>query len=89
MNRPTRMDFVAFCRAMPQIAVQFRRMIPSSFWIVDGDVAEVSCPCGHTPRIEHMIPHECDCDRFFLYDGQNVRVARYDTADAVQSERQT
>lgn len=76
MNSPTKLDFLAICRAMPQIAVQFARTIPAEFWtMIEADVAEVCCPCGNSPHVPKLVPTECACPRFFLYDGTNMRVA--------------
>lgn len=79
MSGPEKIDFITLCRALPQIAVQFATVVPAEFWMVDGGAAQVRCPCGHAPAVPRMVPAECACDRFFLYDGTKVRVARYET----------
>lgn len=68
--------------AVPGLAGEFKLEIPGEFWNEDGDAAVVACPCGHEPVCELAIPTECDCDRFFLWTGDSVRVARYPAADA-------
>jgi hypothetical protein len=70
-------SFLSCCRAIPHLHEQFARHVPPEFWALVEDAAEVCCPCGHTPRVPYAIPTACDCDRWFLYEGRGVRVARY------------
>lgn len=82
---PRKVDLLSLMRALPQIAVQFQRKIPDEFWTLAGDdEVTVCCPCGHSPDATRMLPVQCDCDRWFLYDGDVVRVARYPAADAAE-----
>lgn len=86
MNHPRKIDFITICRALPQLAVRFQTVIPDQFWTRaddDRNAVEVYCPCGHSPTILSMIPTACECDRWFVYDGHRVRVARCEPADSV------
>lgn len=78
---PRVISFAGYCHAILGLHQQFLTIIPPQFWTlaVDG-VAEVCCPCGHAPMVPYAIPTSCECDRWFLYDGRGVRVARYPVA---------
>lgn len=76
-KQPQRFGFVQLARGIPGFAALFTGRVPGEFFAqVDDDVVEVSCPCGHQPRLERMAPTRCNCDRAFVYDGREVRVAR-------------
>lgn len=66
---------VTFVRAIPGMAEQFRKAVPAEFWGREGNAAVVSCVCGTSTRVEGLT--SCRCDRFFLFTGREVRVARY------------
>jgi hypothetical protein len=83
---PRRMDFVIFARALAGYAGLFAGRVPGEFYIqVEPHVVDVSCPCGHTPRCERMIPEPCACGRVFAYTGGEVRVAYPDGWDPERS----
>lgn len=69
-----KLDFLTMARAVPGLAEQFAKKIPSEFWTLDDQTAIVSCPCGETPESEVGVPSSCSCDRIYLYDGEAVRV---------------
>lgn len=73
---PRPIDFLACCRAVPGLALQFSP-IPESYWSRSGTDVVVACPCGASPVAVYAVPVACECDRWFLNDGRNVRVARY------------
>lgn len=80
-----RLPFIAYARACPELAQAFARKIPDQFWSLDGPVAEISCPCGETPRSGRE-PIRCACSRHYLYDGECVRVAGGPNAPKAESE---
>jgi hypothetical protein len=80
MSNLAKFGFVQCLRAVPHLHEQFLTRIPPEFWtLVEEGVAEVCCPCGHSPRVPYAIPTACECNRWFLYEGRGVRVARYAT----------
>lgn len=68
---------MTICRALPQIAMQFQTVAPREFWTREADQATVSCPCGAATVVMTSMPTECACERWFLYDGHKLRVARF------------
>jgi hypothetical protein len=49
------------------------RKVPAAFWSLDGNAAVVSCPCGGSPQPVALEPVvDCECGRFFFFDGQDV-----------------
>lgn len=74
-DMPRRLSFVMMADGVPGLATQFSRTIPAEFWSLDGSTATIACPCGEEPRSEDGCPIVCACERAYLYDGQDVRVA--------------
>lgn len=78
-KQPKRLGAVEGFRAVPWLLHYFDKEVPGSFWMLDGDEAVISCPCGHTPYVPFNVLVECDgpdCGRCFFFDGNRVRVAR-------------
>lgn len=75
-KQPHRLGFMQFARAIPGYASQYTGRVPPAFYFqVSVEEVDVACPCGHVPRCYWMVPKECECDRFFVYTGRDVRVA--------------
>lgn len=81
-RRPLRkMPFGAFVRNIPDIAEAFRVKVPSNFWTDFEGRVEVPCPCKGATIHPTQWPAPCPaadrtgCPRWYLYDGENVRVA--------------
>lgn len=73
-----RLSIEAMMHGMPALAAQFQTVVPPEFWALTGEnEVTIACPCGEEPVIHRASPTECGCDRFFLYTGDSVRVARY------------
>lgn len=86
-SEPRRLDFGLMLQAVPGLAAQFQRTIPTEFWAVaEHELVQVACPCGVTPAARLGIPKTCGCARTYLYDGGNVRVAGGPKADLVDNE---
>lgn len=72
-----RVSYLTCARAIPQLASMFQQKVPEEYWArTDDDTVEISCPCGETAVCRFAIPEACECDRWFLYDGMNLRVQR-------------
>lgn len=81
---PRPISFLTCCRAIPGLHAQFARKIPNTFWSLVGENIIVNCPCGHDAVLErYAVPTACACDRWYLCDGNGVRVARYESNDSV------
>lgn len=75
-SEPRRLDFGLMMQAVPGLAAQFTRKIPTEFWSLSAaELVEVACPCGDTPAARLGIPATCECARTYLYTGEHVRVA--------------
>lgn len=75
-KQPARLGFIQFARVLPDLAGLFNRRVPGEAWSkVETGVAQVSCPCGATPRCEDNVPKPCVCERVFVYFAGDVRVA--------------
>jgi hypothetical protein len=73
-----RVSFAVMARAIPRLHEQFLTRIPAGYWtVIEEGVVQVRCPCGHKPLVPYAIPTPCACERWFLYEGRGVRVARY------------
>lgn len=81
-RRPLRkMPFGAFVRNIPELAETFTVTVPGNFWTqIEGRV-EVPCPCKGATVHPTEWPAPCpaaertSCPRWYLFDGENVRVA--------------
>lgn len=78
--------------AVPGVLAEFGKEIPGEYWSQDGDAAVISCPCGAEPAVTigHTLKcpggeKEPDCNRWFLYAGREVRVARQTEAEEPDS----
>lgn len=71
------------------LAAAFVRVVPAEFWAraLDGDEARVSCPCGETPAALAGTTKTCVCERCYLYDGAQVRVA-FSPLDESETEQE-
>lgn len=81
LRRPLRkMPFGAFVRSVPGLGEAFAVKVPSNFWALNEGVVDVSCPCSALPHPDQW-PAPCPgaerngCPRWYLFDGENVRVA--------------
>lgn len=78
-QRPLRrLGVLSYMRAVPGLAAQFSRLVPEEYWSMaagSDDRVTVTCPCGTETVATYGQPVECDCERFFLFDGLVVRVA--------------
>ena len=74
--RPRRMTFWTFVRTIPGLAELFDTVVPQNLWaLVDDGEAELPCPCGEEIHLPEGRPIECECGRFFVFDGDEIRVA--------------
>lgn len=76
-----RMGFTEYLRAMPWLLGYFTKDVPGEMFMLDGEDAVVSCPCGvePAPRVPFNQVVRCEgerCRRWFFFDGRRVRVAR-------------
>lgn len=67
----------AFIRAAPEVFAQFNAIVPVDFYSqYDENTIMVDCPCGEQHGLgTRGYPVGGACGRYFLYDGENVRVA--------------
>lgn len=72
----SRITFGTYLRVVPGLASRFRKQVPATYWTAGDDAADVRCVCGTTTHCQYALPTPCSCDRWFLYDGVGVRVAR-------------
>lgn len=73
---PQRMSFFRIAGGVAGLAALFDTVVPPDFWtLVDAHTVEISCPCGESPSAPMGRPVECACERFFVYDGDDVKVA--------------
>jgi hypothetical protein len=74
--RPRRMTFWTIARSIPGLAELFDTVVPANLWaLVDDGEAELPCPCGEAIHLPAGRPVECSCGRFFVFDGDEIRVA--------------
>jgi hypothetical protein len=80
---PHHMETVGFLRALPGLINFFERRVPPEFWTAGADpmgkeIVTIACRCGEEPvlrwRLRSYSVEECPCGRFFMHDGQDVRV---------------
>lgn len=69
------------------IVEAFKQPVPDGFWNSDVDeegeaIAIVSCPCGEDATVYPLRSAECDCGRFYLHLGTEVRVYRPEGVEA-------
>jgi hypothetical protein len=69
------------------IAEAFKQAVPDGFWTLDTDedgdeIAMVSCPCGGEPSAAINRTVECECGRYYLNLGTEVRVFRPEDVEA-------
>lgn len=83
---PHKIETIGFLRAVPHLLSFFDKVVPEEFWTEESDVAGtrivIACPCGEEPVLEYRLRSysiaECDCERFFMHDGTQVRVGKSD-----------
>lgn len=84
---PHKLETAGFLRAVPHVLAFFDKVVPEEFWAEEtGPSAPakivVACPCGEEPVLEWRLRSwsiaECDCGRFFLHDGAQLRSGRAD-----------
>ena len=74
--RPRRMTFWTIARSIPGLVDLFDTVVPQNLWaLVDDGEAELPCPCGEEIHLPEGRPVECSCGRFFVFDGDEIRVA--------------
>ena len=74
--RPRRMTFWTIARSIPGLAELFDTVVPENLWaLVDEGEADASVPVrgGHSPP--RGPPGGVRCGRFFVFDGDEIRVA--------------
>jgi hypothetical protein len=79
---PHKMETAGWLKAVPHMLAFFDRRVPPEFWIeasdADGPIITVACRCGAEPTLHFGIRSysiaECDCGRFFMHDGKDIRV---------------
>lgn len=77
-KEPRRLDLPLMATATPGLLGQFAKQVPGEFWTqTDYQQATVACPCQTDTVVPLGVPTSCACDRFFLYTGRELRVARY------------
>lgn len=67
-------------------AEAFDRSVPADFCAADVDeygdeMTVIACPCGEEPVVYPLRTAECDCGRFFLDTGTEVRAFRPESDD--------
>lgn len=82
---PHRLNVVGLARAVPGLLAQFTEVLPHERWRRYQGEARVKCPCkaddevlppSARPSLEPGRVRGCDdCDRVFLFTGQEVRIA--------------
>lgn len=74
-------NWITFFKVAPWAIACFQTKVPDEFWTIDPEapeVASVACPCGHEPQVRVAKVSECECGRFFLGMGDEIRVFRPD-----------
>lgn len=79
---PHRMESIGLLKAVPHVLGFFDIRVPPEFWTegVDGDgaIITIACKCGAEPVLRFGIRSysmaECECGRFFMHDGSDIRV---------------
>lgn len=72
--RPRRLTAAMMICSVPGMPQLFTP-IPPEFWGVDGEEAEICCPCGATPRVAQGGLIGCECERYFIWTRNEVMVA--------------
>jgi hypothetical protein len=76
---PHKLNAISMFRAFPWLVKAFQTKVPEDYWseAVDPDteapIADVKCPCGENPQVGGPTAVECDCGRFFLFLGDELR----------------
>lgn len=65
----------SFLQAIPGLAALFEREVPAEFVTTTEGEHSVKCLCGATPELPLGRLVNCDCGRWFLFDGRAVHVA--------------
>jgi hypothetical protein len=77
-RQPRRTNALMWFKAIPGFAVQFKRIVPESYFTAKPKGrCEVRCPCGTTQEFDMGDIHECEgnCGRFYLWSSRTLRVA--------------
>lgn len=78
-TEPRRLGTPTFATAIPWFASQFEDELPSTDWCETmGRTVRLVCRCDHKLLVELGVPEGCNCGRWFVYDGEIVRVADYE-----------
>lgn len=83
-KQPRRLGFMVLARVIPGFAAQFSGRVPDGMYAqVEDETVEVLCVCKpeQPPRCRLWTPTPCACDRWFVYTGVDVRVARVSEHD--------
>lgn len=93
-QQPRRLGVDSFLRTefAMMILEAFDHTVPDSFWNRDvdedgDDVAVIACPCGEEPTCVLNRTVECECGRFYMFLGREVRVHRPEDVDAGLPDR--
>jgi hypothetical protein len=95
---PRRIGVDSYLRARDEFALAiieaFDRVVPGSFWNADVDddgdqIAVIACPCGEEPSLAINRTVECDCGRYYMNLGTEVRVYRPEEVEAGLPPRDT
>lgn len=83
LGRLDRLGVVAMSERIPGLLSQFSTVVPPAFWErhESGPFIAMRCSCGHEePSLRIAQIQQCPgCEeRFFLHDGRELRVARYE-----------
>lgn len=69
-------------RALPWTVKIFQTVVPESHWQpyvdtdIEAEIAVIKCACGVTLWAGGTQPSECECGRFFLFLGDELRSFR-------------
>jgi hypothetical protein len=88
---PWKLNTITMFRAVPILIRAFNVTVPEEFWSVDEDedgepLAVIACQCGEEPKLRVAKTAECQCGRFFLFTGQEVRCFRPENDAQEQAE---
>lgn len=89
---PHKLESISFLRAVPWVLRFFDKVVPEEFWTEEIEVGAedprilISCPCGEEPALQFRLRSfdmaECECGRFFMHDGKQVRSGRADASES-------
>lgn len=86
-QRPLRpMGAAAIYRGIPGLGSLFTGRVPPEFFTqTSAELLTVCCPCGGEHEVGlRGFPHAGGCGRYFMYDGEEVRVAFTPEPEAVE-----